>query len=77
MKFKVLRPIMVRDTTDVIKPGAIWDDEDQRTPYERDLLVAMGVLERLDETDTAHEPPVQQQPSTAQQTPLKGKEKTR
>lgn len=52
MKWKVLRTIRDRDTNEVIQPGGIWDDRDQRNEYERDILIAMGAIEALPESTT-------------------------
>lgn len=55
MKWKVLQTIQDRDTGEVISPGGIWDDRDQRTEYERDILMAMNVIEPLQESRTKDE----------------------
>jgi hypothetical protein len=54
LKFRVLQTIQDRDTGEVIQLGGIWDDRDQRTAYERDLLIAMGVVEPLQVTSHAN-----------------------
>lgn len=50
MRWKVLRTIRDRDTGEYFNPGQVWDDHDQRTEYERDILVAMGAIEALPES---------------------------
>lgn len=49
MKFKVLLTIQDRETGEILQPGAVWDDKDQRTAYEREILIAMGAVEALSE----------------------------
>lgn len=47
MKWKVLQTIRDRDTGELIQPGGIWDDRNQRTDYERDILIVKGVIAPL------------------------------
>lgn len=49
MKFKVLQTLCDRDTGEIFQPGSIWDDKDQRTDYERELLIEMRAVEPLSE----------------------------
>lgn len=70
MKFKVLQTIRDRDTGEIFQPGSIWDDRDQRTPYERDLLIAMGAVAPLP-------PPVEQRIESSSAPVQTGKEKTK
>lgn len=49
MKFKVLLTIQDRETGEILQPGAVWDDKDQRTDYERELLIEMRAVEPLSE----------------------------